>query len=123
MTENGQADDKAKTSAKKKVTEAAVAVEDAVETSIEEAEADVAAAEDRFDAAFDSFIDHQKKAAEEAGKAIESMIPQAVREHGSAAIKEMIEGYRGLFNSIMDEVNSKVDDVKQRISRKEKETE
>ena len=36
------------------------------------------------------FIDHQRKAAVEAGKALEGLIPAAVREHGSQAFREMV---------------------------------
>jgi succinyl-CoA synthetase alpha subunit len=59
--------------------------------------------------AFEDFIEHQKKAVQEAGKALESLVPQASREHGEAAIKEMIEGYRGLFNDVMDQIRGRIE--------------
>lgn len=64
------------------------------------------------DTPFDEFIEHQRKAATEAGKALESLIPQGFREHGEAAVKEAIEGYRRLFNNIIDQVVSTIEKVK-----------
>lgn len=61
--------------------------------------------------ALDEFIDHQKKALEEAGKALESLIPEGVRTHGKSAVEEMLSGYRSLFNSIVDEVEATVKKV------------
>lgn len=64
------------------------------------------------DTAFDEFIDHQRKAVTEAGKALESLIPEGFREHGEAAVKEAIEGYRRLFNSVIDQVVNTIEKVK-----------
>jgi len=62
-----------------------------------------------------SFLEHQKQALDSAGKALDSLIPNEVKEHGSKAVEEMIEGYRGLFNDVMnqlvDRVKSTQDDV------------
>lgn len=56
----------------------------------------------------DVFVDHQKEALNSAGKAITSLIPEGVKEHGSKAVEEMIEGYRGLFNDVMDDLLKRV---------------
>jgi hypothetical protein len=53
---------------------------------------------------FDAFVGHQKRAAEEAAKAIESLLPPEFREHGKAAINESVEGFRILVNAVMDEL-------------------
>lgn len=58
------------------------------------------------------FIEHQKKAVSEATKALSALIPNGVREHGDAAIKEMVEGYRKLINSALDQVISTVEKAK-----------
>jgi hypothetical protein len=58
------------------------------------------------------FIDHQKKAANEAAKALAALVPQGVREHGDAAIKEMVEGYRKLVNATLDQIISTVEKAK-----------
>lgn len=61
---------------------------------------------------FDEFVDHQKKAITEATKAVESLIPQGFKKHGEAALKEMAEGYRALFNSAIDEIVAAIERVK-----------
>lgn len=61
---------------------------------------------------FDKFIEHQKTAIEEAGKALQAMIPDAVKEHSEKALKEMVEGYRQLVNTAIDEVIKTVEKAK-----------
>jgi len=61
---------------------------------------------------FDAFLDHQKKALNEAGRALESLIPVEFREHGRQAFKEVVEGYRELFNTALDEVVENIERVK-----------
>lgn len=56
----------------------------------------------------DAFLDHQRSAVKSFSKALESMIPAGVREHGQAAVRESLEGYRVLFNSTMDEIMENV---------------
>jgi hypothetical protein len=57
---------------------------------------------------FDQFVDHQKQAIDSAGKALHSLIPDGVRDHGRKAVEEMLEGYRVLFNAALDEMLSTV---------------
>ena len=52
----------------------------------------------------ETFVDHQRKAIAEASRAVESLLPDAAKEHGEAALKEMMEGYRSLFNRTIDEI-------------------
>lgn len=61
---------------------------------------------------FDEFVDHQKKAITEATKAVESLIPEGFKKHGEKALKEMVEGYRALFNSAIDEIVAAIERVK-----------
>ncbi len=61
---------------------------------------------------FETFVDHQRKAITEAIKALESLLPTALREHGEAAIKEMMEGYRTLFNTAIDEIVDTIEKAK-----------
>ena len=56
------------------------------------------------DTPFDAFMEAQRKAVVEAGKAIEALVPKAVKDHGEAALKESLEGYRQLVNSTIDEI-------------------
>jgi hypothetical protein len=55
---------------------------------------------------FDAFLEHQRRAAEEAGKALESLLPPEFREHGKAAINESIAGFRVLIDALMEELKS-----------------
>jgi hypothetical protein len=72
---------------------------------------------------FAEFIEHEKKAVNEAGKALSSLLPEGLRKHGDTALKEMIEGYRRLFNSTLDDVVKRIEKAKleeKPSSRKEK---
>ncbi len=61
---------------------------------------------------FDTFVDHERKAITEAFKAVELLLPDAAKEHGEAALKEMTEGYRTLFNATLDEIIEAIETVK-----------
>ena len=61
---------------------------------------------------FEQFLDHQRNAVTEAFKAFETLLPDAAREHGEAALKEMTEGYRTLFNSTLDEIIGTIEQAK-----------
>lgn len=63
---------------------------------------------------FDAFIEHQKKAIEEAGKALVALLPEDFKEHGQTAFKEVIEGYRKLFNATIDELIDAMEKTKLR---------
>ena len=56
----------------------------------------------------DEFMEHQKRAIDEAGKALEALIPPEFREHGKAAVNESIEGFRVLLNSMLDDFKAEV---------------
>ncbi len=79
-------------------------------TKVEEPVQEEAVVEE--ESTFDIFLKHQRNAIVETGKALEGMLPAAVREHGQAAFREMIEGYRGLFNAAIDEVIEAFEKVK-----------
>jgi hypothetical protein len=68
--------------------------------------------EENGETPFSQFVDHQKKAIAEASKAFASLLPEGVREHGETALKEMVEGYRALFNSTLDEVVKTIEKAK-----------
>lgn len=81
-------------------------VEEIAEVVVEEV------VEEKPDTSFDVFLKHQRKAIMEAAKALEEMIPEGVREHSRNAFKEVVEGYRKLFNSAMDEIIDTFEKVK-----------
>lgn len=71
---------------------------------------------------FDTFLDHQKKAMEEAGKALEALFPPEVRTHGRAAVNESIEGFRVLVNSVLDDIKVQVNKTEDAASESPKTT-
>jgi hypothetical protein len=66
---------------------------------------------------FDEFVEHEKKAVQEFGKAFATLLPEGLREHGDTAVKEMVEGYRRLFNATLDDVVRTIE--KARLQEKE----
>ena len=74
-------------------------------------------------APFTTFLKHQRKALVEAGKALETVFPEAFREHGEAAIKESVEGYRTLVNTTIDEIIETFEKVKIGVEKEQKEVE
>lgn len=68
---------------------------------------------------FDTFIEHQRKAINETGLAIESLLPEAFKQHSKTAVKETVEAYRELVNSVIDGVVESIE--KMRIPDEESE--
>jgi hypothetical protein len=68
--------------------------------------------------AFDEFVEREKKAAQEFRKAFSALLPEGVREHGDVAVKEMVEGYRNLYNSTLDDVIKMIEKAKLEKERK-----
>lgn len=60
---------------------------------------------------FEAFVEHQRKAFDEASKAIEALLPPEFKEHGKAAVNESLEGFRVLVNAVVDEVKTQVNDI------------
>jgi len=54
--------------------------------------------------AFETFLSHQKRALEETGKALEALLPEGFRVHGSNASKEFTKGFKVLVNAAMQEL-------------------
>jgi vacuolar-type H+-ATPase subunit H len=90
--------------AAEKVTEQAKEVAEKVSEQAKEVAEDVQEAINRTP--LGDLIESQKRALSEAAKAIEALIPEATREHGEKALKEMIEGYRTLLTMTAEQVNS-----------------
>jgi hypothetical protein len=61
---------------------------------------------------FENFIEHQRKAFDETGLAIESLLPVAFKEHSKTALQETIEGYRQLVNSVIDSVVEQIEKMR-----------
>lgn len=65
---------------------------------------------------FDVFMDHQKNAVTEARKALMSLVPKGVKEHGQKAVEEVLEGYRQLFNDVVDDMLDRVKSTKEDVN-------
>jgi len=61
---------------------------------------------------FDEFVEHEKKAVNEFGKAFAAILPEGLREHGTAGVEEMVEGYRRLFNATLDDLIKRIEKTK-----------
>lgn len=53
---------------------------------------------------FEEFLYHQRRALEETGRALESLLPEGFRKHGSNASKEFTKGFRALVDAAMGEL-------------------
>lgn len=53
---------------------------------------------------FEEFLYHQRRALEETGKALEALIPEGFRKHGSNASKEFTKGFKVLVDAAMSEL-------------------
>jgi len=52
----------------------------------------------------EEFMEHQRRALEETGKALEALLPEGFRSHSSNAGKEFTEGFRGLIDAAFKEL-------------------
>lgn len=59
--------------------------------------------EEKEQSRLEQFIEHQKRAVEEAGKALEALFPPEFKEHSKAAVNESMEGFKVLFSFEADD--------------------
>src|SRR5512138_2720998 len=63
----------------------------------------------------EAFIYHQRRALEEAGKAIDALLPDRFKEHGSVASQEFVKGFQVLVDAAITEIekatSTKVEEV------------
>lgn len=52
----------------------------------------------------EAFIYHQRRALEEAGKAIDALLPDRFKEHGTVASKEFVKGFQVLVDAAITEI-------------------
>jgi hypothetical protein len=52
----------------------------------------------------ESFIYHQRRALEETGKALEALLPEGFKEHGSTAGREFIKSFQVLVDAAINEI-------------------
>ena len=51
---------------------------------------------------FGEFLRHQKRAFEETGKAVDSLLPPGFKQHSSEAGREFVSGFKVLFDAVLD---------------------
>jgi hypothetical protein len=61
-------------------------------------------AEEKAPGPIEEFINHQRRALEEAGKAIDALFPEPFKVHGEAARKEFLAGVKVLVDAAIDEM-------------------
>lgn len=54
---------------------------------------------------FEEFLFHQRRALEETGRALEALLPEGFRKHGSNASKEFTKGFKVLVDAALEELN------------------
>ena len=57
-----------------------------------------------FNRAWDTFMEHQRRAFEESGKAVDALFPEEFKEHGSVARDEFRKGLKTLVDYTIDEL-------------------
>jgi hypothetical protein len=67
---------------------------------------------------FEAFLFHQRRALEETGKALESLLPEGFREHGAQATKEFTKGLRVLMEAAVEEVKKAAEKVREQDAEK-----
>ncbi len=68
---------------------------------------------------FEDFVYHQRRALEETGKALEALIPEGFRSHGSTASKEFSEGFRVLVDAAMKELKKAREKTEEEEAKKD----
>lgn len=64
----------------------------------------------------ESFIYHQRRALEEAGKAIDALLPDRFKEHGTVASKEFVKGFQVLVDAAITEIEKATSKVEAEVS-------
>lgn len=64
------------------------------------------AQEEVAQSALEQFFFHQKRALEETGKALEALLPDGFKEHGSKAGQEFAKGFKILIDSAIDDLKA-----------------
>lgn len=110
MTDNG----------KHKPTEKSIkaAVEETVEDAAERVDA---AADEAVENPLKTFLNHQKKAFEETGKAIDSLLPEGFKKHSKEARREFLKGVTVLVDAAvveLEKASKEADKVFKRVQQK-----
>jgi hypothetical protein len=66
---------------------------------------------------FGEFVRHQKKAFEETGKAVDSLLPPGFKSHSAEAGREFFSGFKVLFDAVIDGAQKVSRDVEEQMNR------
>ena len=71
--------------------------------------------QDTMRSAFGSFMEHQRRAFEETGKAVDALLPEGFKEHSAVARDEFRKGLKVLVDATIDELEkmTKIDEKKE----------
>ncbi|MDZ4771118.1 MAG: hypothetical protein SGJ24_18515 [Chloroflexota bacterium] len=65
-----------------------------------------------------TFIDHQRKALEETGKALDALIPDGFKEHSAEARREFVKGMKVLVDAALTELERASRDFDKNFTRR-----
>jgi hypothetical protein len=60
--------------------------------------------EDKAQNPLETFVNHQRRALEETGKALETFLPPGFKEHSSEAGREFVKGWKVLVDATISEL-------------------
>src|SRR4051812_13543237 len=66
---------------------------------------------------FAEFLRHQQRAAEETGRALDSLLPPGFKEHSKQARREFISGMKVLFDAALDGLDKASKDFDRNFNR------
>lgn len=66
---------------------------------------------------FNEFLRHQQRAVEEAGKALDALLPPGFKEHGQEAGREFVSGMKVLFDAALDGLQQVSKEVDRNMNR------
>lgn len=69
------------------------------------------------DSPIKAFIEHQKRAVEETGKAIDALLPDGFKEHSKIARKEFAKGFKVLVDAAVTELEKASKDLDERFRK------
>lgn len=71
--------------------------------------------EDSAKKPFEQFVEHQKRALDEANKAIDALIPPGFKEHGAEAQREFVKGFKVLVDAAAKELDKTSKDLERKM--------
>lgn len=67
---------------------------------------------------FKAFVEHQRKALEETGKALDALVPDGFKEHSAEAGREFVKGMKVLVDAALAELERASREIDKNFSRR-----